>query len=117
METGPNDHIFVYYSDHGGSGFLHFPDDYGLYARDLNNALESMHSKGRFGKMVIYTEACHSGSMFHRRLRSDIGVYAMTAANPYESSYGCCWDPKRKAFLGKVLVEIELTAIPDSRFF
>jgi len=100
LKTGPNDHIFVYYSDHGGTGFLHFPNDRGLYARDLNNVLHSMYSNRKFGKMVIYTEACHSGSMFDRRLPSNIGVYAMTAANPYESSYGCCWDAKRKAFLG-----------------
>merc|ERR1711936_1020494 len=100
LNTGPDDHIFVYYSDHGGTGFLHFPDDRGLYARQFDEALTSMHKNKRYGKMVIYTEACHSGSMFDRRLRSDMGIYVMTAANPYESSYGCCWDAKRKAFLG-----------------
>jgi len=100
LNTGPDDHIFVYYSDHGGTGFLHFPDDRGLYARQFDEALTSMHKNKRYGKMVIYTEACHSGSMFDRRLRSDMGIYVMTAANPYESSYGCCYDRKRKAFLG-----------------
>jgi len=101
LETGPDDHIFVYYSDHGGNGFLHFPSGlFNLYARSLNNALTSMHKRRRYAKMVIYVEACHSGSMFHHRLRSDINVWAMTAANPGESSYACCWDARRKTFLG-----------------
>merc|ERR1712141_57135 len=38
--------------------------------------------------------------MFHRRLPSDINVYAMTAANPYESSWSCCWDSRRRTPLG-----------------
>jgi len=100
LNTGPDDHIFIYYSDHGGSGFLHFPNDQGLYRRSLDEAFMAMHNNHRYGKLVMYVEACQSGSMFEGRTRPDIGVYVMTAANPHESSYGCCYDRKRKAFVG-----------------
>lgn len=38
--------------------------------------------------MVLYIEACESGSMFDGILASNINVYAVTAANPTESSWG-----------------------------
>lgn len=38
--------------------------------------------------MVLYIEACESGSMFNNILRDDINIYAMTASNPTESSWG-----------------------------
>ena len=50
--------------------------------------------------MVLYVEACESGSMFDGVLRSDINVYATTAANPDESSYACYYDKKRATYLG-----------------
>jgi legumain len=43
--------------------------------------------------MVLYIEACESGSMFDKILRNDINVYAITAANPYESSWGTYCPP------------------------
>jgi legumain len=43
--------------------------------------------------MVLYIEACESGSMFDKILRTDINVYAVTAANPYESSWGTYCPP------------------------
>jgi len=40
-----------------------------------------------FDQLVFYIEACESGSMFPD-IASNTGVYAMTAANASESSYG-----------------------------
>ena len=38
--------------------------------------------------MVVYIEACESGSMFDGILAKDLNIYAVTAANPTESSWG-----------------------------
>ena len=38
--------------------------------------------------MVLYIEACESGSMFKGLLEDDLGIYATTAANEMESSWG-----------------------------
>jgi len=36
---------------------------------------------------MVYMESCYSGSMFQDLFPDDIGFYALSAANPYESSY------------------------------
>lgn len=38
--------------------------------------------------MVLYVEACESGSMFEGLLPKDLDIYVTTAANSYESSWG-----------------------------
>jgi legumain len=89
VASGPADHVFVYYSDHGGPGVLGMPssDDY-LYAKDLVDALKKKHAAGGYRSLVFYLEACESGSIFEGLLPPDIAVYATTAANAEESSWG-----------------------------
>ena len=50
--------------------------------------------------MVIYIEACESGSMLEGLLPDNINVYGTTASNAQESSYACYYDEKRKTYLG-----------------
>lgn len=102
IDSGPRDHIFVYFADHGAPGLIAFPNDV-LYAKNLSEVIRKMYSRRQFGKMVIYVEACESGSMFaDGLLPSNVSVYATTAANPDESSYACYWDPIRQTYLGDV---------------
>jgi len=49
--------------------------------------------------MVIYIEACESGSMLDE-LPDNINIYSTTASNAVESSYACYYDAKRQAYLG-----------------
>ena len=51
--------------------------------------------------MVIYIEACESGSMLED-LPSNMNIYATTASNSEESSYACYYDSKRQTYLGDV---------------
>ncbi|CAN6336593.1 unnamed protein product [Urochloa humidicola] len=89
VASGPEDHVFVYYSDHGGPGVLGMPSDDGyLYAKDLVRALKQKHAAGGYKSLVFYLEACESGSIFEGLLPKDINVYATTAANAEESSWG-----------------------------
>ena len=43
-----------------------------------------------YKEMVMYIEACESGSMFesYNKDYKDLNVYAVSAANAHESSYG-----------------------------
>jgi len=52
--------------------------------------------------MVIYIEACESGSMLEGLLPNNIDVYGTTASNAEESSYACYYDEKRGTYLGDV---------------
>lgn len=50
--------------------------------------------------MVIYIEACESGSMLENILPNNINIYATTASNAEESSYACYLDNKLATYLG-----------------
>ncbi|KAG6423392.1 hypothetical protein SASPL_113787 [Salvia splendens] len=88
VESGPNDHIFIYYSDHGGPGVLGMPTSPYLYANDLINVLKKKHASGTYNNLVFYLEACESGSIFEGLLPEGLNIYATTAANAEESSWG-----------------------------
>ncbi|CAL9085575.1 unnamed protein product [Musa textilis] len=87
IDSGPDDYIFVYYTDHGGPGVLGMPTYPYLYADDLIAVLKHKHSSGSYKSMVFYLEACESGSIFEGLLPNNISIYATTAANAMESSY------------------------------
>uniref|UniRef100_A0A8C5BUM8 Legumain n=1 Tax=Gadus morhua TaxID=8049 RepID=A0A8C5BUM8_GADMO len=98
LKSGPNDHVFVYFTDHGGPGILAFPDDE-LHVKDFQDTIKYMRDNKKYQKMVMYIEACESGSMM-TDLPEDIDVYATTASNSHESSYACYYDEKRDTYLG-----------------
>merc|ERR1711909_246 len=98
IKSGPNDHVFVYFSDHGNRNLIGFPHGV-LYAKDLNNALKNMYSENKYEKLVFYMEACYSGTMFDKYLPEGHNVFAVTAANTRESSYAAFYDGSRRAYL------------------
>jgi legumain len=100
IKSGPDDEVFVFFSDHGATGLIAFPSSE-LHMKDLNKALLNMHIEKKFAQLVFYLEACESGSMFRNVLPKDIGVYAMTASDYDESSWGCfCDEPDGMPCLG-----------------
>ncbi|KAF5939995.1 hypothetical protein HYC85_021162 [Camellia sinensis] len=88
VDSGPTDHIFIFYSDHGGPGVLGMPTSPFLYANDLIDVLKKKHASGTYKSMVFYLEACESGSIFEGLLPKGLNIYATTAANAEESSWG-----------------------------
>ncbi|CAG2104198.1 unnamed protein product [Medioppia subpectinata] len=99
VNSGPNDHIYVYFIDHGAPDLIAFPHKY-LYSKDLNGAFKEMHQAKKYAKLVVNIEACNSGSMFEKPLPKDINVYVTTSANPQESSYAKDYDNLRHTYLG-----------------
>jgi len=87
LKSNANSKVFINFSDHGAPGLIAFPSQY-LYADDLNAAISNMYSMNMYNEMVLYIEACESGSMFNGLLADNINVYATTAANEKESSWG-----------------------------
>ncbi|KAG9154424.1 hypothetical protein Leryth_000858 [Lithospermum erythrorhizon] len=88
IDSKANDRIFLYYSDHGGPGVLGMPNMPYLYANDLIEVLKKKHSSGTYKEMVLYIEACESGSVFEGLMPEDLNVYVTTASNAEESSWG-----------------------------
>ncbi|XP_057524188.1 vacuolar-processing enzyme-like [Amaranthus tricolor] len=87
VNSGPNDRIFIYYSDHGSPGVLTMPNDDDLYAKDFINTLKKKYQMGTYKSMVIYVEACEAGSMFAGLIQKEWNIYVTTASNPEESSW------------------------------
>ena len=67
-----------------------------LYADDFHKTLKFMHNNDMYKEMVVYIEACESGSMFKQILEHDLNIYAVSAANSRESSWGAYCYPDDK---------------------
>jgi len=94
LQSTKNDRVFVNFVDHGGVNLIGFPKST-MHAMELVEILQQMSTAGMFKELVFYLEACESGSMF-RTLPSDIRVYASSAANAHESSWGTYCMPEDK---------------------
>ena len=89
LQSKKADTVFIAYHDHGGFLILGMPDDTDyLYASDLNDTLTYMHEHDMYRKLVLYIEACQSGSIFDGILSNKLDIYATTAAGPQEDSWG-----------------------------
>jgi len=102
LKSGPNDKVFINFADHGGAQIVEMPNGPYLQAKALNAAIKNMHTKNMYQKLVFYMEACNGGSMFAGLLPTDINVFATTAANPTEPSWGTYCPPQDKVD-GKVV--------------
>ncbi|XP_024031870.1 vacuolar-processing enzyme alpha-isozyme [Morus notabilis] len=84
VDSGPDDFIFIYYTDHGGPGVVEMAAGDPIYANDLVDVLKKKNSANSYKSMVFYLEACESGSMFDGLLPNNINIYATTSTNPKE---------------------------------
>lgn len=87
LKSNASSKVFVNFVDHGAPGLIAFPNSY-LYANDFNKTITTMYETKMYEQLVLYIEACESGSMFDGILSPSINAYAVTAANPSESSWG-----------------------------
>jgi len=93
LKSGPNDRVFIFFTDHGGTGIIAFPDGSLMSSTTLISAIKKMYASKMYSHLVFYMEACESGSMFEGLLSSNIGVYVTTASNAVESSWGTYCPP------------------------
>jgi len=92
LESTENDRVFIFFVDHGATGLVAFPTSY-LYSDALIATLEKMHANKMYKELVFYLEACEAGSMF-ADLKTDLNIYATTASNAEESSWGTYCPPE-----------------------
>lgn len=101
LKSDNSTRVFINMVDHGAPGIFAFPEDH-LHARELKHAIKHMYRKQMYKEMVIYMEACESGSMFEDLLPSNMNVFAVTAANAEEPSWACYMDQELHTLLGDV---------------
>lgn len=110
LNSTSEDRVFIYFTDHGAPGMLSFPNAI-LSAKRFNKAINVMQEMNSFSKMLIYIEACESGSMFIDKLNPQKNIYALTASSYNEPSYAIYWDSERKTYLAD---EFSINWIMDS---
>lgn len=86
-DTAPGDDVFLYYTDHGAPGVLEFPDGSVMHTAEFQSVVKQMHDEKRFGRFLVYIEACNSGSMLEG-IPTDINVYGVTAVGADRPSLG-----------------------------
>lgn len=91
LNSTENDDVFINFVDHGAPGLVAFPSKE-MHREELEAALQVMHKRKMYKKLVFYLEACESGSMFDN-LADGLNIYAVTAANARESSFGTFCPP------------------------
>jgi len=99
LKSTAADNVFIFYTDHGSTNLVAFPNGEVMYATQLLSAVKVMSSAKMFNKLVIYIEACESGSMCNQGYDSMKNVYCFTASTPYQSSYACDYDSTFRAYL------------------
>ena len=87
LESDDKSKVFLYFSDHGSPGHLMFPDSV-IYADELNETIQSMHESKMYEELVIFLEACESGSIFKNIDLEKVNAWALTATNSTSPSYG-----------------------------
>merc|ERR1712224_859547 len=85
LGSDENSNVHISFFDHGAPGLIAFPNGE-LHKKDLQRILTQMSDQKKFKKLVFYMEACESGSMWEGFNVSN--VYALSASNPTESSWG-----------------------------
>jgi legumain len=95
LKSTAQDRVFVNFVDHGATGIIAFPSGQ-MSSKQLKTTLTTMHTKNMYSKLVFYLEACESGSMFAGQLDPSMNIYATTAANAVESSWGTYCPPDDK---------------------
>ncbi|KHG10620.1 Vacuolar-processing enzyme [Gossypium arboreum] len=76
VDSGPSDHIFIYYTGNGALVCLvSMPDDSFIYADQLIELLKKKHASGTYKGLVFYLEACDSGSIFEGLLPEGLNIY------------------------------------------
>jgi legumain len=86
------DHVFIYFTDHGGQHLFAFPHQY-LYANQLISAFGTMYKNKMYEKMVVYLEACDSGSMFQGLLDPSWNIYAVSSSKHNQATYATYCPP------------------------
>ena len=99
LASKATDNVFFYYDDHGNTDIIAMPHGRVFYAvKDLKPILDTLSEKRMFKNLVMFVQACYSGSMFYRQ---DLpkNVYVATSAPTDDSAYACWYDSTLHTFV------------------
>ncbi|OUC42632.1 peptidase C13 family protein [Trichinella nativa] len=98
IKSGPNDHIFINFVDHGGKGILCFPEGEvkEISVESMDSINNNLFFRCSFILKLVNQVRC---SRIYCRTILKV-IYATTAANARESSYACYFSEELETYLG-----------------
>lgn len=67
-----NSNVLLYLTGHGGDEFLKFQDTEELNSQDIADAIEHMHVKKRYNKMLFISDTCQAATLANRLYSPDV---------------------------------------------
>lgn len=91
LDSTIHSNVLIYFSGHGGDGFLKFRDTTTMSTRDITDAVAQMKEKGRFREMLFVVDTCQAGTLFEG-FDAIKDVVAIGSSVRGESSYSLTHD-------------------------
>lgn len=85
LMTNENSNLFVYFTGHGGDGFLKFQDQEELNSKDIADAFGQMYVQKRYNQILFLIDTCQASSMFEKLYSPNI--VSIASSKVKESSY------------------------------
>jgi len=98
LNSTAEDNVFLFYDDHGGPGIIAFPVGSYYTVQQFGDTINKMAERKMFKKLVLYIQACYSGSMFYS-LTLPANVYGVSSAPIQASAYAFEYDSTRRTYL------------------
>ena len=90
LRSGENSNVLIYITGHGGDEFMKFHDYEEMGSSDLAWAVEEMHLKRRYGRLMLIADTCQAGTLA-KTIRTP-GVVSIASSHLGESSYSSSSD-------------------------
>lgn len=97
LPTTSEDYVFIYYDNHGGSGFLGTPYGNQIYWDDIVRDFNKAESSKLYKKCLFLIEACYSGSVAKHFTAENLAT--ITAASDKQESYATVYDTQIGTYL------------------
>ena len=116
LKSTERDNVLLFFNDHGAPGALALPKhgaDGKLFANELNEVINEMAKRKKFGRMLFVIEACESGSV--GEVIECKNVMTITASNAMESSRAFKWDDDHSTFLSNLFTFRLFQGLEDAK--
>ena len=116
LASTSKDDVLIFFSDHGAPGALALPhrgENSKLFANELNEVINTMQKRGKFGRLLFVVEACESGSV--GEVIECKNVLTITASNAMESSRAFKWDDDHSTFLSNLFTFRVFQGLEDNK--
>ena len=91
LRSSRKSRVLIYLTGHGGEGFIKFHDIDELASSDFGDAIQTMHTKGRYHEMLVLADTCQAATLLKPMAAPN--VFFLSSSRLNENSYALHGDP------------------------